>query len=158
MRRLAIFAIAVAWLATCRPASAQVSRDLVSEEELEILTERVDTFFKSFRSTATGPKQALRDFVGGSPLEAREEEMTKLVENAERLKVTYGEVSGHEPVAQKNFGKDLVVLKYLLKAEKFPIVWHFYFYRGGNNGMLISGRQWKLIELRFDTDLKALER
>ena len=157
MRQILILALTVTILATGRQAFSQETRGLVPEEELRSLKERVDTFFSSFRSPTTGPEQAHRDFVSGSPLEDRDDELTKLVQQAEKLSGRYGDVSGHERVVEKTFGQDLVVLKYLLKAEKFPIVWHFYFYRTAKNGMLI-GRQWTLIELRFDTDLTALER
>ena len=46
-----------------------------------------------------------------------------------------------------------------VQAEQFPIVWHFYFYRAPASGMTMSSnRPWKLIEIRFDTNLEVLDR
>lgn len=155
MRLALILTAAVTLTLLCRLAPAQVPGDPVAAEDLATLRQRVEMFFEDFSSD---PKQAIGDFVAGSSLAEKREELTRLQDQAEKLEDRYGNISDHEQVAEKNYGKDLVVLRYLLKAEKFPIVWHFYFYRSGNNGMLVGGRPWTLIELRFDTDLRALER
>ncbi len=41
----------------------------------------------------------------------------------------YGKVLGHEVVSEKTFGASVMRLVYILKIEKHPVVWEFFFYR-----------------------------
>jgi hypothetical protein len=127
-----------------------------SEQEIATLQTRVELFFRNLTNSAIGPETAVRDIVAKGPLKDRNDDINKLIEQAAVLDQRYGAYTGHEAVSARPVGKDLVFLRYLYKGEKFPVVWHFTFYRAGANGAL--NREWQLISLRFDSKVEALDR
>jgi hypothetical protein len=127
-----------------------------AEAEIELLQSRVEQFFESLTNKMLGPENAVRTIVGNGPLKDRNDDINKLIDQATALDQRYGVYSGHEAVSERAVGKDLVFLRYLYKGEKFPVVWHFTFYRTGPNGALNRG--WQLISLRFDSKVEALEK
>lgn len=149
------FAAALATLAWAAAAAAQ---DPAAEMQGEIdsVKERVDTFFKRLSDKAIGGDGAVRGLIGNSPLKNRTEEINKLIEQAANLDRNYGVYTGHEEASERAVGKDLIFLRYLYKGERFPVVWHFTFYRPGGNSTL--GREWTLIGLRFDSKVEVLDR
>ncbi len=50
----------------------------------------------------------------------------------------YGKPLGYELVREQRFGNSVVRLLYLLKSEKGPIVWDFYFYKPMDSWVLAS--------------------
>jgi hypothetical protein len=136
-----------------RAAQAQTPE---SAAEVELLQGRVEQFFANLTNTMLGPENAVRTIVGNGPLKDRNEDINKLISQAEALDQRYGAYVGHEAVGERAVGKDLVFLRYLYKGDKFPVVWHFTFYRTGPNGALNRG--WQLIALRFDSKLEVLDR
>ena len=137
-----------------RPALGQASAE--PDPEIELLQGRVEQFFSNLTNTMLGPENAVRTIVGNGPLKDRNDDINKLIDQAAALDQRYGTYSGHEAVGQRAVGKDLIFLRYLYKGEKFPVVWHFTFYRTGPNGALNRG--WQLIALRFDSKLEVLDR
>ena len=127
-----------------------------TEAEIETLQAKVETFFGNLTNRAIGPETAVREIVDRGPLKDRNDDIAKLILQAEALDQRYGAYTGHEAVGQRAVGKDLIFLRYLYKGEKFPVVWYFTFYRSGANGALI--RDWQLISLRFDSKVEALEK
>jgi hypothetical protein len=124
--------------------------------EIELLQGRVEQFFASLTNNMVGAENAVRTIVGNGPLKDRNDDINKLIQQAEALDQRYGAYTGHEAVSERAVGKDLVFLRYLYKGQKFPVVWHFTFYRNGANGAL--NRDWQLISLRFDSKVEALEK
>jgi hypothetical protein len=124
--------------------------------EIELLQGRVEQFFASLTNSMVGPENAVRTIVGNGPLKDRNDDISKLIQQAEALDQRYGTYAGHEAVGERAVGKDLIFLRYLYKGQKFPVVWHFTFYRTGANGAL--NRDWQLISLRFDSKVEALEK
>lgn len=141
------------------PVAGQETRRSASSDDLRELEERAGDFLRDFRGT-TGAERALRSFVEDSTLAERDADVDKLVSQATKLESQYGKLLGHELIGPaRSLGEDLVAVRYLLKAEEFPIVWHFYFYRAPtNSATMLGSRPWKLIEIRFDTNLESLER
>lgn len=41
----------------------------------------------------------------------------------------YGKILGYEFIKEEKFGSSVVRLVYVLKSEKAPIIWEFYFYK-----------------------------
>lgn len=150
---LAFFAALV--LITTSPLFAQEPTP-ETEQEIETLKAKVDAFFDKLTDDTIGPEGAVRDVVGSGPLKDRNQDIAKLIEQATALEQRYGAYTGHEPVGSRAVGKDLIFLRYLYKGEKFPVVWHFTFYRTGNNGAI--NREWLLIALRFDSKVEALDK
>jgi hypothetical protein len=146
---------ALAGTASLAPvASGQASSDL--DPEIELLQSRVEQFFGSLTNPAEGPERAVRQIVGNGPLKDRNDDINKLIEQATLLDQRYGAYTGHEAASERAVGKDLIFLRYLYKGQKFPVVWHFTFYRTGANGAL--NRDWQLISVRFDSKVEALEK
>ena len=92
--------------------------------------------------------------MGKGPL-SKNESLTELVKKASKLEERYGRYTGNEAASVKTIGNDLVILRYLFKGERFPVVWHFYYYRAANGAM---AKDWNLIEIRFDTNLDGLDK
>jgi hypothetical protein len=137
------------------PLSAQ-ERTPQQQTEVDKLQIGIDDFFKGLNNPATGPEQAFTALVGKGPLKDKKEELTKLVDRANKLD-TYGRYTGHDAASVKTVGNDLVILRYLYKGERFPTVWHFYYYRPAN-GSAITAKEWNLIEIKFDTNLDGLDK
>jgi hypothetical protein len=52
-----------------------------------------------------------------------------------------------------------MLFRYLFKCENYPVVWHFTYYRVAPSADATSSREsWKLISLKFDTQLEAAAR
>jgi hypothetical protein len=51
---------------------------------------------------------------------------------------TYGKLLGSELVIKQELGKSVVRLVYILKCEKMPVVWEFYYYKADKDWLLIS--------------------
>ncbi|MCE9526334.1 MAG: hypothetical protein K8R36_09805 [Planctomycetales bacterium] len=137
-------------------AAAQ-ERTPQQQAEVKELQTGIEDFFKGFTSSTIGPEQAFNTLVGKGPLKTKTEELTGLIDKASKLESRYGRYTGHDAASVKTVGNDLVILRYLYKAERFPVVWHFYYYRPASGGTAPKG-DWNLIEIRFDTNLDGLDR
>ena len=60
----------------------------------------------------------------------------------------YGKPLGYELVMEKTFGTSAVRLLYILKTEKHPVVWEFFFYRPKDT--------WLLANVRFNDEFNGL--
>ena len=138
------------------PAVTAQERTPQQQAEVEKLQGGIDDFFKGLNSPTIGPEQAFGTLLGKGPLKGKPE-LTGLITKAGKLEDNYGRYTGHDVASVKTVGSDLVILRYLYKGERFPVVWHFYYYRSGN-GAGIAAKEWNLIEIRFDTNLDGLDR
>ena len=149
-----LFAILVPILAY--RASGQEVLDSNTQVEVSVLHSKIKGFFRELTDKTIGADQAVHALVANGPLKDRRDELTKLIEQAALLEQRYGVYTGNEPVDVKAIGSDLLRLRYLYKAERFPIVWQFTFYRTQDNAGIKS--DWSLIALKFDTQLDAIMR
>ena len=142
------------------PASAEEPLSDELQAEAAGLKSKVDLFFRQLSDNTKGSERAARDamegIVGSGPLKDRSDDISRLIEQAAMLPQRYGDYTGHEAVGAKAIGNDLLFLRYLYKGERFPVVWHFAFYRTTTPAGL--KREWSLISLRFDTKIETLER
>jgi len=120
---------------------------------LENLKTRVAGFFTKLADKEQQPKQVFKDILAEGPLAKRNEAIGNLVIRFERLKKDCGKYLGSEAVFERKAGSDLVILKFLYKAENYPVVWYFTFYHRPDD----KKNKWILISLRFDTRLEQLE-
>jgi hypothetical protein len=73
------------------------------------------------------------------------------------VKTRFGSFKDYEKIDAKPIGKDLVIIRYLLKCELYPVVWTFTFYRRPTSPTtLTTAAQWQIVGLRFDTNLDIL--
>lgn len=126
---------------------------LAQDDPLPGLQKRIDGFFLALTADDAEPKGAFDELLAGSPLE-KSDDIKKLVEEVRKFDDRYGEFLEAEQVSAKRVGKDLVLLKYLYKGQKFPVVWHFAFYRAPSKTP--ASRTWAVILLRFDTRVEQL--
>jgi hypothetical protein len=127
-----------------------------TQQEIDLLKGRVDGFFRSLTDKTLGPERALRELVGNGPLKDRNDDISKLIDQAQTLDQRFGTYTGHEPASTRVVGNDLVFLRYLYKGDRFPLVWYFTFYRPAPIGGV--RRDWTLIAVRFDSRIESLDR
>ena len=139
------------------PFAAAQERTPQQQAEVDKLQAGVEDFFKGFNNPTIGPEQAFTALLGKGPLKNKTEELTGLIDKAGKLEMRYGRYAGHDVASVKTVGNDLVILRYLYKGERFPVVWHFYYYRP-SSGAMPSSKDWNLIEIRFDTNLDGLDK
>jgi hypothetical protein len=150
---IALLACICAVILPAGSASVAAQEPAVDSPDLKLVREKVNTFFQNLTNKSIGGDGALRGIIGNSPLKNRNDDISKLIDQAASLDERYGAYVGHEEVSARTVGRDLVFLRYLYKGERFPVVWYFTFYRSGN-----GGREWMLIGLRFDSKVDALDR
>jgi hypothetical protein len=127
--------------------------------EIAPLEEKVARFFEEM--SAGPPLGAYQQLLAGSWLAKEKDGLKTLAEKTAELKDKYGECRRPEKIVAKRVGVDVVLLKYLYKCERSPVVWHVTFYRPpsrGAAGGVETGGNWEVIAVRFDTDLESLAR
>jgi len=121
----------------------------------EQVRERLDTFFNALEDEEITAETAIQGLLDGSPLANNLEKINRLVESLESFDDNYGRLVTAEPIVFRPIGsnQDLVIAKYLYKAERYPVAWHFTFYRAPSR---VSEKELVVIALRFDTKLESL--
>jgi hypothetical protein len=117
------------------------------------LDARVSDFFENLRDEQVGPEKAFADLLAGGPLE-KSVKVKTLIDRSNKLAELYGAFVTAERIAAKEVGKDLVLLKYLHKAERYPVIWYFTYYRPPST--VGDEKEWMVIAVRFDTRLDLL--
>jgi hypothetical protein len=123
---------------------------------------RVRDFFERVSHAETGT--AFQRILKGSTLAQQTEAVETLVTKTNELKKKYGEYRKSERISAKRVGEDVVLMRYLYKCEQYPVVWYFTFYRTPPRGNITAteihaaASNWRVIAVRFDTDLDALDR
>lgn len=138
--------------------SAQSSTPLAPEDaDLASLDTRARDFLHRIAQGQT--TEAFRDLLAGTTwLDEAKDRLASLSSKAAELRATYGDCQDVERVEAHKIGTRLVVLRYLYLCERFPVVWHFIFYRPPqrHNAGSPSASSWQVIGVRFDTDLERL--
>ena len=155
-RRLSVGLLVVAACCLMGGQTSSGQQDAV-DPVVEPLHEKVSLFFEGF---SHGPaSNAFETFLIGSPLLKKTADREALVKRASELTGLFGEFREFERISAKRIGNDLVLMKYLYKCETFPVVWYFTFYRTPRRGgerPADTGDSWRVIIVRFDTELELL--
>ena len=118
---------------------------------------RISQFFEDVSSGQT--QNAFQSLLTGSPLAKQTEALKTLIEKTKELQTKYGQYRAFEQIGARRVGSDLVLMKYLYKCQQAPVVWYFAFYRSAGVGDPPSEKDnWRVITVRFDTDLESLDR
>lgn len=122
---------------------------------LSALDARVVQFFEGI---SLGQAQgAFTDLLSGSQLLKQSDAIKDLIARTNDLEAKYGKYRAFEQISAKRIGNDLVLMRYLYQCENIPVVWHFTFYRTpGAGGTAAKNRAWRIVAVRFDTDLEKL--
>jgi hypothetical protein len=136
------------------PATAQ-EPVATTDPALVALEGRVSRFLEGVSMGQT--QTAYQELLAGSQLLKQDEALKVLTEKTNELETKYGRYRAFERIDAKRVGADLVLMKYLYKCEDFPVVWYFTFYRTPSTADApAEGNPWRLITVRFDTELELL--
>ncbi|MHC5074889.1 MAG: hypothetical protein ACYTFM_00465 [Planctomycetota bacterium] len=92
--------------------------------------------------------KAYDELLIGTMLAERAEAIGVQKQQTSQLFDTYGRLLEKEFVKKQQYGKSLIRLVYILKCEKMPLVWEFYYYK--------TEGKWQLISLKLRDDLDML--
>lgn len=136
------------------PAAAQ-DPPLSSDPALAAIVARLSQFFESV--SAGQAQSAFQELLTGSQLLKQPEALKTLVAKTGDLESKCGRYRAFERISVRRVGTDLLQVKYLYKCEQLPVVWYFTFYRNPAPGNLSpEDDTWRVVTVRFDTDLDAL--
>ncbi len=121
---------------------------------VEALQARAARFLEDV--AAGNVQTAYEQLLAGSPLLGQAEAAQQLVEKTNGLEAQVGTCRGHEAVAAKRLGTDVVLMRYVLKCDNFPVLWSFVFYRPPAAEPPPAEAAWRVVGVRFDTDLGLL--
>jgi hypothetical protein len=130
-----------------RPAEAQP----VTSESYKELDDKIRLFFDQLISSGN-TTNAFENLLLQSPLSSSSAPAAEMRTKLDETKKHVGEFLAYELYQVKPIGKDIVLMRFILKGEYYPVVWTFTFYRKPSlQGS--TGTSWQLIELRFDSNL-----
>ena len=116
-----------------------------------------DKVLRFLQDVSQGKEQeAFDDLLAGSQLAEQSAAVKGLIEKSKGIVDRYGVHRENEAISAKRIGKDVVLLKYLFKCEKFPVVWHLAYYRDSARANNAADDHWVVISIRFDTQLESL--
>jgi hypothetical protein len=118
------------------------------------LDSRIQTFFMTLQRT-TISTSAFDELLRGSPLGSLDaDQRSGLRSKVDDLKKDFGEIINWEEYESKQIGKDVRLVRYILKYEHYPVIWTFAFYRKPTTSSSSLTASWVLVKLEFDTELR----
>lgn len=149
--RLGVWVVAVLACGAIRAQSAAEAP--AADPVIELLQSRAAHFLDE---VAAGNVQvAYEQLLADSPLLKQTEAIRQVVEKIQALKNTAGAWRGYEAVGAKRIGTDVVLLRYVVKCDDFPVIWTFVFYRPPAAAPPAES-VWRVVSVRFDTQLELL--
>jgi hypothetical protein len=82
--------------------------------------------------------KAYNELLNGTQLAEKSQAIDQQKQQTSRLFDSYGKLLGFEPVKKEQYGKSLVRLVYMMRCEKLPLIWEFYYYKADKDWQLIS--------------------
>jgi hypothetical protein len=149
-----------AWVALC--AVLLATHDARAADETTpagpVVGKLNDKVMRFLEGIANGDEaNAFSELLVGSQLLEQDGAVRDLVDKSKDIVMRYGTHRESEQVSAKRIGKDLVLMKYLFKCERFPLVWYFAYYRDFSRSGATSGDDhWVVISVRFDTQVELL--
>jgi hypothetical protein len=129
-----------------RPAAAQQA----AGDSYKELDDKIRSFFDYLISGNT--TTAFDNLLLQSPLGSSSAPAAEIRSKLDDTKKQVGEFHAYEFYQAKPVGKDIVLIRYILKCEYYPVVWTFTFYRKPSL-QSSTGTPWQLVEMRFDSNL-----
>ena len=106
-----------------------------------------DAFFKSVMSNNIS-KAYDQLFIGSSIPSSKPQAVTMLKQQTQSGLPIYGKILGYEFIKEEKFGSTITRLMYVLKSEKSPTIWEFYYYKPKN--------KWFLANINFNDQYSLL--
>jgi len=134
------------------PTEAQITSttDVSREQGLDV---RIQDFFTSLKRGNLTP--AFEEFLKHSSYgsSSAEPQVSDLRKEVEKAGTQFGEIQNWEKYEVKPIGSDIILVRYILKYDRHPVMWTFLFYRKPSSTLTIaSPSTWELIQLYFDTN------
>ena len=131
-------------------AQPQTSVD-TREQELDA---RILTFFRTLQNTPSS-SAAFEDLLVQSPLNSPGAalQLADLKSQVDEMKNKFGDILHWERYDSKPIGTDVMVMRYILKYDQYPVVWSFAFYRKPSPSSIINPNRWVLVEIEFEPSL-----
>ena len=135
----------------------QTPVDASREHEVEM---KIRTFFDGLKreiaaSASTSP--AFDELLRQSPFSApgAGSQLVPLRTRVDEMKKDFGEILNWEKHEIKQFGTDVVVVRYVLKHDSYPVMWSFTFYRKPSTSPTSPIiHPWVLVELQVETNFR----
>ncbi len=93
-------------------------------------------------------KGAYADLFRGSTVEQKKDEVERLHKQTRAALTAYGNPQGYEVFVEEKFGASIVRIIAVMKFEKHPLIWEFYFYK--------PRAEWLLAHVRFSDHFEML--
>jgi len=137
MKRMTIFALAVV-------VTYAIGSNCLAKEPAEF----VEEFFIQVKAGKVTTGYDIL-FIG-SPIPALKPQGVEILKTqTASILPMYGKVLGFERIREEKFGTSIVRLVYVLKSEKVPTIWEFYFYRPQTD--------WFLANILFNDQFQLLD-
>ncbi len=147
-------------IAFCFVIGTSVASNVLAQDDADAndpivieLDRRVEQFFE--RIAEGDHDNAFPSLLLRSQLLDQEDELQALIDASKQIETRYGAYRGSEQIGAQRVGTDLILLKYLFKCERFPVVWYVAFYRQPATANSVD-RDWAVISLSFDTRIQRL--
>lgn len=139
------------------PAGAQIQPPAEIGKE-PALDGKIEAFFGALRQGNTA--SAFDDLLKDSPysLPSSGTSASELRGKVDALKGQIGDIVRWEKLDEKSVGVDIIIYRYILKYDLYPVIWTFYFYRKPTAPTALSTttNTWGLHSVYFDPDLRNL--
>ena len=153
------------------PADAQQTLSTVDASREQALETKILTFFDELKR---GSPSAIDNFLRNtnsplvppqispgifSPPTPSSPLTTDLRTKVDDCKKQFGDILNWEKIEDKKTGNDIIVYRYVLKYDQYPVIWTFAFYRKPSSSTASSsltspsGNVWTLIGLHFNIDI-----
>ena len=162
MFRPCLLTLPAIWLAAAATSSCVSAQepDPATDAVVTSLDAQVTKFFDAVKIDTTDTAAAYEKILlaDAQQILSQREAVAALVEKTNLLAGKYGALRAVERVSAKRVGQDLVLLKYIYKCERYPVVWYFTYYRSPTPPATAVEGRWVLVSVRFDTMLEQLGR
>ena len=146
---LLLLVLSTLWLV---PTDAQLTPTLDISRE-QGLDARITDFFTSLKrgNLASAFDELLQQSAFASP--SAEPQVSEYKKEAERAGRQFGEIQNWERFESRQIGSDIVLVRFILKYDRHPVMWTFLYYRKPSSTLSVtSPGTWELFQLYFDTN------
>ena len=148
---LLVFFVLVLPLLRFAPAGAQSQTltDTGRDYECDI---KIQNFFRTLSQGNTNAafEELLRQSLYNSA--NANTPLPELRNKVDELKESFGEILRWEKYETKQIGEDIMLIRYILKYERYPVIWSFTFYRKPSPST--APNSWGVVGLHFDTNIQ----
>lgn len=127
-------------LATILCFMIYISSKFVFAAEKQVYQVSVETFLTSLIDGQIDA--AYTKILQGSLIQEKGEEVKNLKQQTSVGLDIYGKPLGFELLKQQDYGASIARMVYVLKCEKHPLIWEFYFYKPKS--------EWTLVRIMFN--------